>query len=124
MRYVNPRDIIAMRSMFALFALIGYVAEVALGIPLLLLFRWLGLSELLWFLLGGLVIGVIVWVGLLILASFTDSFHLDDPFIPVLLLGILGCIAPAIISAGVFWFLGWSADNKSLDARREGVFRN
>jgi len=113
LRYFNPRDIIGNISMFAIFAIIGYIAEVTLGIPLLLLFRRFRVSGLLEFLLGGLVIGIAVWIVVLIWL-FVGSVKPDNPFVFRLLLGLLGCIAPAIISAAVFWFLGASADNKAL----------
>ena len=92
-------------------ALIGLVAEVALGIPLLLLLRYLRLMKLPWFLLGGLLIGLAVF-GFFGRPSYQLKW------------GLVYCVAPAMISAAVFWFLGWSADNKSLDASGGSVFLN
>jgi hypothetical protein len=60
-------DILGLASMVLFFAIIGYVAEVALGIPLLCLFRRINRLTLPWFLLGGLIIGVVVAAVLSIL---------------------------------------------------------
>jgi hypothetical protein len=98
-------DILGLASMVLFFAIIGYVAEVALGIPLLCLFRRINRLTLPWFLLGGLIIGVVVAAVLSILLGASD-----DP----LSFALFYCIAPAIISTTLFWFIGWSADNKVL----------
>ena len=110
---LSPKDIVGMFSVILLFSIIGYVAEVTLGIPLLLLFRRFRVSGLLWFLLGGLVVGIVVWI--VVSSYFFIGFgKSDNSFAFEIGFGLLGCIAPAIISTAVFWFLGWSADNKAL----------
>jgi hypothetical protein len=83
------------------FALIGFVAELALGIPLLLLFRYFHLMKLPWFLFGGFLIGVAV-------------FGFFDWPLYRIKWGLVYCVVPAMISTAAFWFLGWSADNNSL----------
>ncbi len=88
-------------SFVVFLAIIGFVAEIALGIPLLLLFRYFRLMKLPWFLLGGLVIGLAVF-GFFGRPSYQLKW------------GLVYCVVPAMISTAVFWFLGWSADNKSL----------
>ena len=98
-------NILGITSTVLFFAIIGYVAEVALGIPLLYLFRRVNLLSLPWFLLGGFVIGIVVSI---VVSAFLGA--VDSP----LSFAILYCIAPAIISTTVFWFIGWSADNKAL----------
>jgi hypothetical protein len=98
-------DILGLASMVLFFAIIGYVAEVALGIPLLWLFRRINRLTLPWFLLGGFVIGIVISIVVSILFGAADN---------PLGFAVLYCIAPAIISTTVFWFIGWSADNKAL----------
>jgi hypothetical protein len=98
-------DILGLASMVLFFAIIGYVAEGVMGIPLLFLFRRINRLTLPWFLLGGFVIGTVISV---IVSIFLGAA--DDP----LSFALLYCIAPAIISTTVFWFIGWSADNKAL----------
>jgi len=39
------------------------------------------------------------------------------------LLGLLGCLPPPLISATLFWYIGWAADNKSLDRSGGSAFR-
>jgi hypothetical protein len=58
-----------------------------------------------WFLLGGLAIGIVV--SIVVSISFW-------PVPNLLSLSLVYCIAPAIISTAVFWFIAWSADNKAL----------
>ena len=99
-------DIPGLASMVLFFAIIGYVAECALGIPLLYLFRRVNRLTLRWFLLGGFVIGIVVSI---LLSIFLEAA--DNP----LGFAVFYCIAPAIISTTVFWFIGWSADNKRLE---------
>ena len=99
-------DILGLSSMLLFFAIIGYVAEIALGIPLLCLFRRVSRVALPWFLLGGVVIGLFVSL----IASILLGAAADDP----LSFALFYCIAPAVISAAVFWFIGWSADNNAL----------
>src|SRR3989442_14280974 len=53
-----PTHIEELVAMVVFLAIIGFVAEIALGIPLLLLFRYFRLMRLPWFLLGGLLIGM------------------------------------------------------------------
>jgi|GEM_PF-3895898 len=98
-------DILGLTSMILFFAIIGYVAEVALGIPLLWLFRRVNRLTLPWFLLGGSVIGIVVSTLLSIFLGATDA---------PLIFALFYCIAPAMIGTTVFWFIGWSADNKAL----------
>jgi hypothetical protein len=98
-------DILGLASMVLLFAIIGYVAEGALGIPLLYLFRRVNRLTLPWFLLGGFVIGIVVSIVISIFFGAADN---------PLGFAIFYCIAPAIISTTVFWFIGWAADNKAL----------
>ncbi len=98
------RNILGMVSTILFFAIIGYVAEGALGLPLLCLFRRVNRLTLQWFLLGGLVIGIVI--------SIVVSIIFGEPY-SYLVFPILYCIAPAIISTTVFWFIGWSADNKA-----------
>jgi hypothetical protein len=88
-------------SIVVWFAIIGFGAEIALGIPLLPLFSYFRLMKLPWFLLGGLVIGI---------AVFTYFGRPSYQF----KWGFVYCVVPATISTAVFWFLSWSADNKSL----------
>ena len=110
-------NILGMVSTVLFFAIIGYVAEVALGIPLLCLFRRVNRLTLPWFLLGGFVIGIVV--SIVVWIYFFGSFGASpNP----LGFASLYCIAPAIISTTVFWFIGWSADNKALQltARQHG----
>ncbi len=95
-----PTHIEELVAMVVFLALIGFVAEIALGIPLLLLFRYFRLMKLQWFLLGGLLIGVAVF-GFFGRPSYQIRW------------GLVYCVAPAMISTAAFWFLGWSADNKS-----------
>jgi hypothetical protein len=106
-----PGHIEELVAIVVFLALIGFVAEIILGIPLLLLFRYFRLMKLPWFLLGGLLIGFVVFgfVG-------RPSYQLRW--------GLVYCVAPAMISTAAFWFLGWAADNKSLDASGGSVFRN
>jgi hypothetical protein len=106
-----PTHIGELVAIVVLFAVIGFVAEIVLGIPLLLLFRYFRLMKLHWFLLGGFVIGVVVF-------GFFDR--------PVYRIkwGLLYCVVPAMLSTAAFWFLGWSADNKSLDASGGSLSRN
>ena len=98
-------DILGLGSMVLFFAIIGYVAEGALGIPMLCLFRRVNCLTLPWFVPGGFVIGIVVSIVVSIFFGAPD-----DP----LIFALFYCIAPAIISATVFWFIGWSADNKAL----------
>jgi hypothetical protein len=106
-----PTHIEELVAMVVFLALIGFVAEFALGIPLLILFRYFRLMKLHWFLLGGLIIGVAVF-GFFGRPSYQIRW------------GLVYCVAPAMISTTAFWFLGWSADNKSLDASGGSVFLN
>jgi hypothetical protein len=106
-----PTRIEELVTIVVFFALIGFVAEIALGIPLLLLFRYFRLMKLPWFLLGGFVIGVAVF-----------GFF-DRPWYRIKW-GFVYCVIPAMISTAAFWFLGWSADNKSLDASGGSASRN
>ena len=98
-------DILGLASMVSFFAIIGYVAELVLGIPLLCLFRRINRLTLPWFLLGGLVIGIVVAAVLRILLGASDH-----PLISALFY----CIAPAVISTIVFWIIGWAANNKVI----------
>jgi len=93
------------------FAKIGVATEIILGIPLLLLFRYLHLMKLPWFLLGGFIIGVAL-------------FSFFDRSLSRIKWGLMYCVVPAMISAAAFWFLGWWAYNKSLDASGGSAFRN
>ena len=105
----RPTHIEELITVIVLFLIIGFVAEIALGIPLLLLFRHFCLMKLPWFLFGGFVIGLAVF------AVFDrPSYRLKW--------GLVYCVVPAMISTTAFWFLGWSADNKSLDASGGSVF--
>jgi hypothetical protein len=106
-----PTHIGELAAIVVLFALIGFVAELALGIPLLLLLRYFRLLKLPCFLLGGFLIGLAV-------------FGFFDRPLYRIKWGFLYCVVPAMISTAAFWFLGWSADNKSLDASGDSVFRN
>jgi hypothetical protein len=106
-----PTHIEELVAMVVFLALIGFVAEIALGIPLLLFFRYFRLMKLQWFLLGGLLIGVAVF-GFLGRPSYQIRW------------GFVYCVAPAMISTAAFWFLGWSADNKSLDRSADSLFLN
>lgn len=83
-------------------ALIGFVAEIAFGLPLLLWFWYFGLLKLPWFLAGGLLVGSAVF------AFFASPVYR-------LQWGLIYCVGPALISAVTFWLVGWAADNKSLD---------
>ena len=103
-------DIVGMLSMVLFFAIIGYVAEGALGIPLLCLFRRVNRLTLPWFLLGGFVIGIVVSIVVWIY-FFTFFGALPDP----LTFALFFCIAPAIISTSVFWFIGWPTDKQALE---------
>ena len=98
-------NILGLASMVLLYAIIGYVAEGALGIPLLYLFRRFDRLTLPWFLLGGVVIGVVVSIVVSILLGGPPEY---------LLFPIFYCIAPAVISTAILWFIGWSADYKAL----------
>ena len=89
-------------AVIVLFAIIGFVAEIVLGIPLLLLFRYFRLMKLHWFLLGGFAIGIVVF-------GFFDRPAYRIKW------GLMYCVVPAMLSTAAFWFLGWSADNNSLD---------
>ena len=106
-----PTHIGELLAIVVFFALIGFVAEIVLGIPLLLLFRYFRLMKLPWFLLGGFVIGVAVF------GFFGGPIYR-------ITWGLMYCLAPAMISTVAFWFLGWSADNKSLDASGGSASRN
>ena len=91
----RPTHIEELAAIVVLFAVIGFVAEIIFGIPLLLLFRYFRLMKLHWFLLGGFVIGVAVF-------GFFDR--------PVYRIkwGFLYCVLPAMLSTAAFWFLGRS----------------
>jgi hypothetical protein len=88
-------DSLGIVSMVLFFAVVGYVAEGVLGIPLLFLFRRTHRLTLPWFLLGGLVIGIVV--------SIVVSICLGVPH--PLRFGVFYCVAPAIISTTAFWFI-------------------
>jgi hypothetical protein len=90
-------------TMVVFLALIGFVAEIVLGIPMLLVFRHFHLMKLPWFLLGGFVIGVDVF------GFFEGRWYRAH-------WGFVYCVIPAIMSTAAFWLLGWSARKKSLDA--------
>jgi hypothetical protein len=97
-------------AVIVLFVIIGFVAEIVLVLPLLLLFRYFRLMKLHWFLLGGFAIGVII-------------FGFFDRPVYRIKCGLMYCVVPAVLSTAAFWFLGWSADNKPLDASGGSVFR-
>jgi hypothetical protein len=105
----RPTHIDELAAIVVFFAVVGFVAEIIFGIPLLLLFRYFRLRKLPWFSLGGFLIGLAVF-------GFFDR--------PVYRIkwGLLYCVVPAVISTAVFWFLGWSAYNNSLDRSGGSVF--
>jgi len=116
LNYRDPdmlRDYVGILSIIGLFAIIGFVGE-GIATPIICLLRSRGHMNLRWFLLGGLVVGVCMWLfwSLYLQLFGTTSFTFT------LMFGLLGCIAPALISSSVFWFIGWSADNKALQLTR------
>src|SRR5262249_16480532 len=56
-----PTHVEELLAIITFLALIGFIAELALGIPLLLLFRYFRLLKLPWFLIGGVLIGFAVF---------------------------------------------------------------
>jgi UDP-N-acetylmuramyl pentapeptide phosphotransferase/UDP-N-acetylglucosamine-1-phosphate transferase len=62
-------------------------------------------------LFGGLAIGIAVWIGFVVWSAFGG---LELPVSHHVYMALIYCIPPAIISTTVFWFLGWSPDNKAL----------
>jgi hypothetical protein len=112
-------DPLGIVSIIGLYAIIGYFAE-GMATPIICLLRSRGYMGLRWFLLGGLVIGMFLWLFLTLYFQIFRQASLTFN----LKVGLLGCIPPALISTTLFWFLGWSVDNKSLDASGGSVFRN
>jgi hypothetical protein len=104
----DPKGIV---SVIVIFAIIGYLVEGLLGTPVLCFFRRRGHLSLPWFLLGGLVIGIVLWIFLMI---YLFPIFIETLFSYKLMFGLLGCVAPALISTSAFWFIGWSSDNKAL----------
>ena len=106
--------------MIGLFAIIGYFAE-GVATPIICLLRSRGRMSLWWFLLGGVVVGLWIWLfwSLYLIGLF---IHMSLRF--NLMFALLGCVVPALISTTVFWCIGWAADNKSLDARLDSFFLN
>lgn len=100
---LNPADIIGVSVMAIFYTLIGYVAEIVLGIPLLLIFRRAGFMKFRWFILGGLVIGIAVWIVVEI--WFFGGFG-DLPASHHFYFALMYCVPPAVISTIGFWFLG------------------
>jgi len=97
-----PTHVEEIVATIAFLALIAFVTEIVLGLPLLLLFWYFGLLKLPWFLAGGLLVGCAVF------AFFGGPVYR-------LQWGLIYCVGPALISTVTFWFVGWAADNKSLD---------
>jgi hypothetical protein len=114
------RDYVGILSTIGLFAIIGYFGE-GIATPIICLLRSRSHMNLRWFLLGGLVVGVWMW---LFWSLYLIQLFVATSFTFKLMFGLLGCIAPALISTTLFWFLGWSADNKSLDASGGSASRN
>jgi len=82
-------------------ALIGFFAE-GMATPIICFLRSRGYAGLRWFLLGGLSIGIWLW---LFLMFYYLPYMLQAPRSFLVLLGLLGCIPPALISTTLFWFL-------------------
>jgi hypothetical protein len=110
-----PWDFRGIISILGLFVLVGYLAEGILGTPILCWFRRSGRLSLPWFLLGGLVIGIFLSIFFLI---YLFQLFQGTSFTYKLMFGLFGCIAPALLSTSLFWFLGASADNKRLERTR------
>jgi len=104
-------DYVGILSVIGLFAIIGYFGE-GIATPIICLLRSRGHMNLPWFLLGGLVVGVWMW---LFWSLYLIQLFVGTSFTFKLMFGLLGCIVPALISTTVFWYIGWAADNKSLD---------
>jgi hypothetical protein len=94
------KDPVGAVSMFLLFAMIGYLAEAILATPVLCMFRQRGYLSLPWFLFGGSLIGIVVWAFLLL--YFLQIFS-GTSLSYKLMFGVLGCVAPALISTALFW---------------------
>jgi hypothetical protein len=97
-----PRHVEEIVAAITFLALIGFVAEIGLGLPMLLLFWYFRLLKLPWLLAGGLLIGSAVF------AFFGGPVYR-------LQWGLIYCVGPTLISTVTFWFIGLAADNKSLD---------
>ena len=96
------RDLVGILSILGLFAVIGYVAEGLLGIPLLYWFRRHGYLSLPLFLIGGILVGIVV--GLFVIALYQLFREMSLMF--NLMFVLVGCIVPALLSTIVFWFIG------------------
>jgi hypothetical protein len=103
-------DVVGIASIIGLFAIIGYFGE-GIATPMICLLRSRGHLNLRWFLLGGFVVGVWMWL----FWSIYLGLFVYMPMKFNIMVGLLGCVAPALISTTVFWYIGWAADNKSLD---------
>jgi hypothetical protein len=97
------RDFIGIVSILGLFTIVGYIAEGLLGTPLLCWFRRRGYSSLRSFLLGGVAIGIVIWLFISLL--YFPLFR-ERSFVFNLMFGLLGCTVPALLSTIVFWFIG------------------
>jgi len=97
-----PTNLLEIVGAIILVALIGFVAEIALGLPILLLLWYFRLLKLRWFLAGALLVGSVVF------AVFGNPVY-RLPW------GLVYCFGPTLISTVTFWFVGWLAPNKWLD---------
>jgi hypothetical protein len=100
---VSPLDGLIITWLFANLSVLpfAYLAEAVLGVPAWLLFKAYGRRSIGAFIVGGGVIGVLVYVGLVSLAgnwyrqSLTEVF--DPARQPYLWLCLLGAIAAALV---------------------------
>jgi len=101
----NPellRDPLAIVSIVGLFTVIGYVAEGLLGTPLLCWFRKRGYSSLPSFMWSGFAIGIVAWLYPLLL--FFPFLREQSLFFNIMVV-LIGCVVPALLSTIVFWFI-------------------
>jgi hypothetical protein len=96
------RDPVGIISILGLFTVIGYIAEGLLGTPLLCWFRKRGYSSLPSFLWSGFAIGIVVSLYPLLL--FFQFLREQSLFFNIMVV-LIGCVVPALLSTIVFWFI-------------------